>query len=141
VNPPLPPPPGEPQWLPPMPGGWGSDSRPGTTDERRPRWRTPTVGWIVAHVAIGLAIGFGVSIVEVIVASSWVSIDTMQNATDDQKAAVGGMVLLAWVAGVGTWMLFVYVRPLMWRLVAFPGVLAVVTVLGSMGVVSGLRGN
>ena len=71
----------------------------------------------------------------------WVPIDSMQNATDNQKAAVGGMVLLAWVAGAGTWLLFVYLRPLLWRLIAFPGVLAVVTVLGTMGVVGGLRGN
>jgi hypothetical protein len=145
VNPPLPPPPGEPQWLPPMPSGWAGDAGQaddvGAVDQRRPRWRTATIGWVLAHVAIGLAIGFGVSMVEVIIASSWVSIDAMQNATNDQKAAVGGMVLLAWVAGAGTWMLFVYLRPLIWRLIAFPGVLAVVTVLGTMGVVSGLRGT
>ncbi|MDP9329177.1 MAG: hypothetical protein M3P11_00790 [Actinomycetota bacterium] len=124
-----------------MPSGWAGDMPPGAAGERRARWRSTTVGWILAHIAIGLAIGFGVSIVEVIIASGWVSLDAMQNATDDQKAAVGGMVLLAWVAGAGTWLLFVYLRPLLWRLIAFPGALAVVTVLGTMGVVGGLRGN
>jgi hypothetical protein len=123
-----------------MPGGWSGDQGQGAPHQSRPRWRTPTAGWIVTHVAIGLAIGFVVSMMEVIIASGWVSLDAMQNATPDQKAAVGAMVLLAWVAGAGTWMLFVYLRPLVWRLIAFPGVLTVVTILGAMGVVSGLRG-
>ena len=138
MNPPLPPPP-EPQWLPPMPAG------PAVASWRKrprdlPTWRTTSPGWVVLHAVLGVAIGFGASMLEVLFASGWIPITQMQTATDDQKATVGGMVLLAWVAGLLTWMLFVYLRPLVWRLIAFPGVLSLVTILGTLAVVNGFRG-
>jgi len=113
-----PPPPGS---LPPQPSPWTPAA---AATSQLPPWRTAKVGWVILHIVIGMAIGFGVFFVAMIViAAGHFDLETVNRVVQanrnttvlpaaDQRmlAALGGAFLMALAAGVLAWLLFVYLR-------------------------------
>ncbi len=93
----LPPPPPPPPWL----------KTHALSD--LPRWRQPKLGWITLNVAIGIAVAFGLLLIQwgVLIAAGR---DT--NAALDQRGqnAVGGWELLLIASSLVGWLLFAYLR-------------------------------
>jgi hypothetical protein len=106
----------------PSPVGWEAAWRRFHELEREqeiPPWRRPTIGWILAHVYIGLiALGF---VQAFLLGFLWASAG---RDLEGSTSATSWMDSLVALSGVGAWLLFVFLRrPAATRWALFLGVL------------------
>jgi hypothetical protein len=107
----------------PTPIGWEAAWRRFHELERTssiPAWRRPTIGWILAHVYIGLIVlGFLQSFL-----LGFILAGAGRDVAEFTSPTSWGYALVA-LSGVGAWLLFVFLRAsAMTRLAVFLGLLA-----------------
>ena len=93
---------------PPRPDG----PSPETTAPVRPRWRSTSFGWLLLHLAIGIALAVGLVLLELgAIASVGRDLLRVQNVPRTDTAmlrASAVVVITAAIGGFGGWLLFVY---------------------------------
>ena len=72
-----------------------------------PSWRRASVGWVVLHLAIGVAIWFGMLFVSTLVA---ILLGRTYAGAVENDQTVGSWSLLMFLGSITGWMLFVYLR-------------------------------
>jgi hypothetical protein len=93
---------------PPRPDG----PSPEATAPVRPRWRSTSFGWLLLHLAIGIALAVGLVLLELgTIASVGRDLLRVQNVPRTDTAmlrASAVVVITAAIGGFGGWLLFVY---------------------------------
>jgi hypothetical protein len=86
-----------------------------------PAWRRPSIGWILLHVAIGLV---ALTIVQLFIIG--LVLDLAGRRVDELSDDMGWVVLVCALAGLVSWLLFVFLRrsPAV-RWAVFAGLLAI----------------
>jgi hypothetical protein len=97
-------------WFPPRPDAPSPDAGASV----RPRWRSSSFGWLLLHLAIGVALAVGLILLELgAIASSGHDLLRVQNVPRTDTAmlrASAVVVVTAAIGGFGGWILFVYLR-------------------------------
>ena len=93
---------------PPRPDG----PSPDVASSVRPRWRSTSFGWLLLHLAIGVALAVGLVLLELgTIASAGRDLLRLQNVprTDTAMSRASAVVVItAAIGGFGGWLLFVY---------------------------------
>jgi len=93
---------------PPRPDGPSQEA----VSSARPRWRSTSFGWLLLHLAIGVALAVGLVLLELgTIASVGRDLLRLQNVprTDTAMFRASAVVMItAAIGGFGGWLLFVY---------------------------------